>query len=123
MSRKILVVDASLTVRRQVLSILNQAGFTVMEADRADNALGSLAEHKFTAILSGLDLKVTQSGNIHAEIERFQQPGTPLILMFANDRDVHFCDWLTRVKVAGCVQKPISEENLMAVVNRVLSST
>lgn len=123
MAAKILVVDASLTVRKQVASILQHQDFSVVEAESAESCLTSLkGDSSIVAVFCGLDLKGSQPATVTRDIERFLSPKQPLILMFGNDRDVQFCDWMARSGVKGCVTKPINADTLVTVLKRVLAA-
>ena len=117
--RCVLVVDDEEAVRRLVCTILERAGFAVLEARNGAEALDAFQQHR-----GGIDLLLTDilmpgmAGTELAENIRKMDANIPTLFMSA------FCDTLDpQMKQFGCIAKPFTNTELIDTIQTVLGSS
>jgi two-component system chemotaxis response regulator CheY len=119
MSKKVLVVDDSSLARRTVRQFLEQAGLTVEEAQDGPQALERYALNRHDVVV--LDLVMHGMYGLDV-LNKFRQlnPQLPVIIVTADiQRGTR-----EEAKAAGAVafvNKPLKKDELIAVVDTVLS--
>ena len=123
MSKKVIVIDDSLTVRQQVGSALREAGFDVIEASDGDEGVEVVTRTADAAMvicdvnmprMNGLDMlsSVKRAGK-HAEL--------PVVMLTTEGQP----GMIARAKEAGAkgwIVKPFKPELLLAAVRKLVGN-
>lgn len=120
MSKKILVVDDSLTVRQQVSLALTSAGFHVVEAADGLDGLEKVAGHPDLAMVL-CDVNMPRMTGIEMLEElrrRADRPALP-VLMLTTEAAPPLVDRAKKAGAKGWIVKPFKPELLVAAVNRL----
>lgn len=122
MSKNILIVDDSLTVRQQVSAVLTQAGYGVVEAEDGHAGVEAIQGRDDIAMvicdvnmprMNGLDMveKVTQNGqNASLPILMLTTEGSPALIKRAKE-----------LGAKGWIVKPFKADHLLAAVQKLAS--
>jgi chemosensory pili system protein ChpA (sensor histidine kinase/response regulator) len=117
-SKRILVVDDHVTVRRMLCSLLVQQGFEVWDA--ADGSAGITKALEISPDLIILDFAMpVMNGLEAAQALQLQMPLVPL-LMFTNTVGVAMEQEARAVGIAALVSKSATPTTLIAQVNALL---
>ena len=120
MSKKVLIVDDSMTVRQQVGAVLSQAGFTVVEAGDGVEGAEAIASHKDIAMvvcdvnmprMNGLDMVAKVKGdptNANLPIIMLTTEGNPALIKQAKSAGAK-----------GWILKPFKGDQLLATVQKL----
>ncbi|MCE9571693.1 MAG: response regulator [Deltaproteobacteria bacterium] len=120
MSKRILVVDDSPTVRQQVSVALCQAGFAVVEAVDGLDALG-----KFDATIAMVvcDVNMPRMNGIEM-LEKLKADGkgsTTPIVMLTTEGQPALIDRAKKAGAKGWIVKPFKPDQLIAAVKKLTS--
>jgi two-component system, chemotaxis family, chemotaxis protein CheY len=119
MSKRILAVDDSKTMRDMVSFTLKKAGFDVAEAEDGKAALNVLTSAKFDLIITDLNMpnmdgitliKNVRSGSQHRAV--------PILILTTESDGTKKADGKA-AGATGWLVKPFNPEQLIATVNRV----
>jgi DNA-binding NtrC family response regulator len=110
--RRILVVDDEPLIRLDVAEQLREAGYEVMEASSADQALELLPRETFALILSDIDLPGACNGLDLAWAAHRYDPELPVVLM--SGRLLPRADEMPRK--LDLLAKPYRVETLLQIV-------
>lgn len=121
MSKKILVVDDSVTLRSLVVSTLRGAGYEPTEAGNGEEALKKIATHPlFDLVVTDLNMPVMDG---FAFIQKVRALGTmkytPVLLLTTESRTEQK-EKAKAIGATGWLTKPFEPKQLLAVVQRVL---
>jgi len=120
MSKTIMTVDDSRSVRQMVSFTLQQAGFQVMEAEDGADALRKLNGGKVNMVITDLNMpnmngiELTRALRADAD-HKF----VPIILLTTESQDAKKQEGRA-AGATGWIVKPFNPEQLLAVVNKVL---
>ncbi|MBP9707608.1 MAG: response regulator [Oligoflexales bacterium] len=120
MSKKVLIVDDSKTIRQQVRFTLEKSGFTVVEADDGANGIKVLAENPdVNVIISDVNMpNMNGLEMVEAIKQNGQHPNLPIVMLTTEGN----ADLIARAKNAGAkgwLVKPFQPENLVAAVTKL----
>lgn len=116
----VLVVEDDILVRMHGVDILEDAGFTVLEADSADQALALLAEHDDVHLLfSDIDMPGSMNG---VELARLVHARWPLIALLLTSGH-HHIDEKNLPDRGRFVRKPWTQERLLATIQATLEAS
>lgn len=116
----VLVVEDDILVRMLGVDILEDAGFTVLEADSADQALALLAEHDDVHLLfSDVDMPGSMNGIELARLVHARWPSIRLLLTSGH----HQIDEKSLPDQGRFVRKPWTQERLMASIQASLDAS
>ena len=111
----ILVVEDDLFVRDDAAQELRRAGFTVLEADSADDAIALLGNgHAVDLVLTDITLKGAGTGWQVAEAFRAAHPDLPVI--YASGRPA---DPAKQVRESLFLDKPYSQPRLVSACRKL----
>jgi two-component system cell cycle sensor histidine kinase/response regulator CckA len=112
----ILVVDDEAVVRRLVCTVLERAGFTVLDADSGAEALNVFQQHR--SVINLLLTDIIMPGMAGTElVENIRKMDTSIPILFMSA----FCDRLDpRMEQFGCIAKPFANTELIGTIQRVL---
>lgn len=123
MSKKILAVDDSKTMRHMVVSTLKNAGFETHEAEDGQQALEVFGGDAFDLVITDLNIPALDG---FAFIEKVRQgahrPFVP-ILMLTTESDAEKKARGKSVGATGWIVKPFNPERLVEVVRKVCNVT
>ena len=115
----VLVVEDDALVRMHGIDILEDAGFTVLEADSADQALALLAEHDDVHLLfSDIDMPGSMNG---VELARLVHARWPLIGLLLTSGH-HNIDEKSLPDHGRFVRKPWTQERLLTTIQATLEA-
>jgi two-component system chemotaxis response regulator CheY len=119
MTRTVLAVDNSVTMRRLVSYALTQAGYTVVEAIDGRDALDKLRRQKMDLVIT--DINMPNLDGMHLIKEMRSQPAhkfTP-ILMLTTESSSDKRRAGQDAGATGWIVKPFETEQLLKAVRRV----
>ena len=116
--RSVLVVDDDMAMRDMVVSLLREAGFDVVVAMGADDALAALRGRYIGAVLSDIRMPGKSGFDFLREV-RGVAPSIPVILM-TSFGTVTTADRAKREGAFDCLSKPFSREELLDTLARAL---
>jgi two-component system cell cycle sensor histidine kinase/response regulator CckA len=114
----VLVVDDEALVRRLICTMLERAGFTVVEAGSGAEALNLFQQHRSRINLLLTDIIMPgMAGTELVEIISKMDANIPVLFMSA------FCDRLDpRMERFVCIAKPFTNTELIGTVQKALSN-
>lgn len=120
MSKKILMIDDSASVRKLVATVLVSAGYAVIEAEDGQLGLDALARDKVDLVLTDQNMP-TMDGLTFVRRAREQENcrNTPILLLTAESGD----ELKLKGKEAGAtgwLVKPLNPVQLLNVVKRLI---
>lgn len=119
MAGKILVIDDSLLVRKQVGAALSAAGYTVIDASDGAEALDRLAAHRDVSLIV-CDVNMPRMNGIEF-LERVQSPAPVVMLTTEGQPEV-----VQRAKELGAkawILKPFKPDHLLAAAKKLVGVT
>lgn len=122
MSKTILSVDDSPSIRMMVRMTLSTAGYTVIEAEDGEQALSIATSQKVDAILTDQNMpRLDGLGFIRRFRETPAAAGVPIVFLSTESRD----DLKTQARAAGAtgwMVKPFDQAQLLAVVKKLVGA-
>ncbi len=120
MGAHILVVDDSVSIRQSVRFILEQAGYTVTDAEDGADGIKKLAENKIDLVISDVNMPnmdgLTMIKNIRSgSISKFVP-----ILVLTTESQGSVVDEGKKAGATGWIVKPFNEEKLIETIKKVL---
>ncbi|MGP3695989.1 response regulator [Rhodobacter sp. NSM] len=119
MSKTILAVDDSPSVRQMVRLTLTGAGYSVVEAVDGQDALEKASAQRFDAILTDQNMpRLDGIGFIRKFRDTAEGKGVPIIFLSTESQDA----LKAQAKAAGAIGwmiKPFDQAQLLAVVKKV----
>ena len=122
MSKKVLVVDDSTTVRTQVRLVLERAGFSVTEATDGENAAELMEEGGYDAIVC--DVNMPRMNGVEF-VEKLQaegkHPSIPILMLTTEGAP----DLIERAKAAGVkgwMVKPFRADLVVETLNKLTAA-
>ena len=118
MSRKILVVDDSSLARRGTRRVLEEAGYTVVDAEDGLSALERFAIEKPDVVLLDLVMKGMYGLDVLQKL-REMDPDVRVIVVSA-DVQTSSHDLVRAAGAAGFINKPVSPGQVVKIVAHIL---
>jgi two-component system chemotaxis response regulator CheY len=119
MSKKILTVDDSKTMRDMVAFTLRKAGFEVNEAEDGNKALAVLAGAKFDLIITDLNMPNMDGISLIKNVRTSAQHRAVPILILTTEGDGTKKAEGKAAGATGWLVKPFNPDKLVELVNRV----
>lgn len=120
MSKKIMTVDDSASVRQMVSFTLREAGYEVVEASDGKDALSKISGTQFNLIVT--DLNMPNMDGIEL-IRNLRSSGThkfvPIIMLTTESQDSKKLEGKS-AGATGWIIKPFRPEQLLAVIKKVI---
>ncbi len=115
---KVLIVDDEANLRRMLRALLEEEGYSVVEAGSAEQGLGLLEEHRPETIL--LDLALPGASGLES-LPRFQEqlPGAPVIMM-SGEATLSDAARATREGAFHFLEKPLTPEAVLVTLRAAL---
>lgn len=120
MAKKIMTVDDSATMRQMVKLTLSEAGYAVVEASDGRDALAKLDGCAVDLVLT--DVNMPNMNGIELTRQLRSRPGfgrTPILLL-TTESDPGKKNEGRTAGATGWIVKPFSQEQLLAIVAKVL---
>lgn len=121
MSKVVMTVDDSKTMRDMVAFTLKQAGFTVKEAYDGQNALDVLGEEKVDCIVTDLNMPIMDGLELIKKLRQHPVHKATPILMLTTESDESKKAAGREAGATGWLVKPFNPEKLINTINRVAS--
>lgn len=120
MSKTILAVDDSASIRQMVSFTLHQAGHTVVEAVDGQDALAKLRQHPADLIVTDLNMPNMDGIELIRQV-RAQPTGrfTPIILLTTESQPAKKLE-ARAAGATGWIVKPFTPEQLVAVIAKLI---
>jgi two-component system, chemotaxis family, chemotaxis protein CheY len=120
MSKKVLVVDDSSTVRQQVGSALVQAGFTVIEAvDGLDGVAMIAANSDIALVICDVNMPRMNGLEMVESVRKVPISATMPIIMLTTEGDPSLVARAKLVGAKGWIVKPFKPELLVAAARKL----
>lgn len=120
MSKTILSADDSASMRQMVSFTLQRAGFAVVEAVDGQDALTKLAANSYDMLITDLNMPVMDGLELIRRTRALPQYKFKPILMLTTESQADKKQAGKAAGATGWIVKPFSQEQLVAVVNKVL---
>ena len=118
MSKKIIVVDDSQTVRQQVVLALNQGGFTVMEAVDGLEGFDSIQKTPDLALVL-CDVNMPRANGLEM-LESLKQAGYAVpVVMLTTEGQPQLIDRAKKAGAKGWILKPFKADLLLAAARKI----
>jgi two-component system chemotaxis response regulator CheY len=119
MSKRILTVDDSRTMREMVAMTLRNAGFQVIQADDGVNALKVLADNEVDIIITDLNMPNMDGLQLVKALRAKPEfKGTPILFLTTRNTDSDKQQGRA-AGATGWITKPFDPQRLLQVVNKV----
>ena len=120
MSKKVLVVDDSATIRQQVSQTLSSAGFQVVEAVDGVDGLDKILEHAdLAAVLCDVNMPrmngIEMLEKVRSQADRARLP----ILMLTTEGQPSFIQRAKQAGARGWIIKPFRTDLLIATIRKL----
>ena len=119
--KKVLIVDDSETIRQQVSTALERAGFAVVEAGNGIDGLECAGREELAMII--LDVNMPRLGGLEM-LERLKaNPKTAAVpvLMLTTEVQQSMIDRAKKAGARGWIIKPVKLDMLVSAVNKLAS--
>ena len=120
MSKSIISVDDSATMRRMVSFTLKGAGYEVLEAGDGREALALLKNRPVDLVISDINMPNLDGIGLTRELRRQPAFGRTPILLLTTESDPAKKSEGRAAGATGWIVKPFSPEQLIAIVAKVL---
>lgn len=120
MTKKILVVDDSATVRKTLSLTLGDAGYAVFEADGGTAALDMVAEENFDLLMTDLNMPEMNGISFITKVRKI--PGhrfTPIIILSGEAKEERHRECVA-AGASGYLQKPFNRDQVLGILNMVV---
>jgi two-component system chemotaxis response regulator CheY len=117
--KRILIIDDSEAVRRQVAQTLGPAGYDVVEA--ADGMEGLAVIKSAQPALVLCDLNMPRMGGMELLAELARNPPLPLMVMLTTEAQPALIRRARELGAVGWIVKPFKADLLIAAVNKLTS--
>ncbi len=122
MSKKILIVDDSESIRELVGMTLESSGYHVTKSVDGEDALEKLSGHSFDLIITDLNMpKLDGIGLVKAIRAMKELAGLPILLLTTESQNEKK-EEARSAGATGWIVKPFAQDKLMAVVQKIIRS-
>ena len=120
MTRTVLVVDDSVTIRQMLSFTLKEAGFAVVEAGDGQEGLERLAGQRIDLIVTDLNMpRLDGIGFIRALRGQPASKHTPVLMLTTESQEARRQEGRS-AGATGWIVKPFHPDKLLRVIERVL---
>lgn len=120
MAKKVLCVDDSASIRQLVGMTLSGAGYAVIEAGDGQDGLGKVQSNDISLVVTDLNMPVMDGLTMIRKLRQLPNcRGVPIVFLTTESSD----DKKREAKEAGAtgwITKPFRQEQLLAVVKKLL---
>lgn len=122
MSRRILVVDDSPSIRRMVALTLKGAGYDVVEAGDGQDALDRATAAPFDAILTDQNMPRMDGLSFIREFRKRPEGRSVPIVFLSTESEGALKDSARDAGATGWMTKPFDQAKLLSVLSRVVGA-
>lgn len=120
MSKVILTVDDSPSIRKMIVVTLEEAGFTVVEAVDGRDGLAKATSQKFDAIITDQNMPNLDGLGFIRELRSHPQgKGVPIVVL-STDSEEGLKEQARAAGALGWMVKPFTQDKLLAVIRKVV---
>ena len=119
MTRQILAVDDSKTMRSMVQFTLSNAGFDVLEAEDGQAAVEVLANHSVDLIITDINMPRMNGIELVRHVRADAKHRSTPILILTTESLAELKDEGKQAGATGWIVKPFVSETLLKLVNKV----
>jgi len=120
MAKHILVVDDSSAIRQSVSFILEQAGFTVTQAQDGVDGLAKISSQAFSLVISDVNMPNMDGITLTKKLrEQEAYKYIPIIILTTESQNSRM-DEGKAAGATGWIVKPFDADKLLAVVNKLI---
>ena len=119
-SKTILVVDDSVTMRQMVAFTLTEAGFSVVEGENGQDALSKLGSQAVHAIITDLNMPVMDGISFIQKVRAKGEYRFTPILMLTTETQAEKKQQGKAAGATGWIVKPFNPPQLLQVLAKVL---
>ncbi len=120
MSKKVLVVDDSMTVRQQVGAVLTQAGFEVVEAaDGVDGAAAIASNSDLSMVICDVNMPRMNGLDMVSQVKKEPGNANLPIIMLTTEGNPALIKQAKSAGAKGWILKPFKADQLLATVNKL----
>lgn len=121
MSKQILIIDDSESIRVLVANTLTEAGYTVHKAINGKDALKKLQTlQNLSLILSDLNMPEMDGITLVSEVRRLEKFAYLPILMLTTETEVQKKLLAKEAGATGWITKPFDKEKLLKTITKVI---
>ena len=120
MKRTVLAIDDALTMRKLVSFTLRTAGLDVVEAPDGADAIELLKTRTFDLIITDVNMPKLNGIEFTRQARQLPNGKTVPILMLTTESDAEKKALARAAGASGWIVKPFQQEQLLAVVGKVL---
>jgi two-component system, chemotaxis family, chemotaxis protein CheY len=119
-SKAVLVVDDSTSIRQMVAFTLQKAGFTVIEGAEGRDALARVQGHVVSLVITDLNMPVMDGMTLIRELRAKPEfKFTPILMLTTESQQGKKLEGKA-AGATGWIVKPFEPEQLLQVVNKVV---
>lgn len=119
MSKTILTIDDSASIRQMVVLTLSSAGYTVIEASDGSEGYAKATSNRIDAVITDLNMPVMNGLDF---IRKFRthpsSTGVPIVFL-TTESDEQMKAQARSAGATGWIVKPFKQDQLLAVVRKV----
>jgi two-component system chemotaxis response regulator CheY len=118
--KRVLIIDDSATIRREVVQVLQPAGYEVLEAADGVEGLSMIAANDPALILC--DINMPHMGGMEMLEELFKRQRGPLIIMLTTLAQPALIRRARELGAIGWIVKPFKADLLIAAVEKLMTA-
>jgi two-component system, chemotaxis family, chemotaxis protein CheY len=119
MSKRILTIDDSKTMRDMLLLTLTDAGFEVLQGVDGEDGLAVLGDQKVDVIITDINMPKMDGYEVIRQLRQNPRHKTTPILVLTTESDSDKRTIARSAGATGWMVKPFDPEGLIAVINKV----
>ena len=119
MSKRILTIDDSKTMRDMLLLTLTDAGFEVLQGVDGEDGLAVLGDQKVDVIITDINMPKMDGYEVIRQLRQDPRHKTTPILVLTTESDGDKRNIARSAGATGWMVKPFDPEGLIAVINKV----
>jgi two-component system, chemotaxis family, chemotaxis protein CheY len=119
MSKRILTIDDSKTMRDMLLLTLTDAGFEVLQGVDGEDGLAVLGDQKVDVIITDINMPKMDGYEVIRQLRQNPRHKTTPILVLTTESDGDKRNIARSAGATGWMVKPFDPEGLIAVINKV----
>lgn len=118
--KKILAVDDSVSIRKSIGFILEQAGYDVVTAEDGVDALAKAKEEKFGLVITDINMPNMDGITLVKELRKLDNYKHTAIIALTTENQASKMQEGKQAGATGWIVKPFSTEKLLAVVKKII---
>jgi len=119
MSKRILTIDDSKTMRDMLLLTLTDAGFEVLQGVDGQDGLDVLGEQRVDVVITDINMPKMDGYEVIRQLRQNPRHKTTPILVLTTESDTEKRNLARSAGATGWMVKPFDPEGLVAVINKV----